>query len=24
MVDGKKVAKQGRGYRENPRLERVE
>jgi nicotinate phosphoribosyltransferase len=24
IVDGKKVAKQGRGYRENPRLERVE
>jgi len=24
MVDGKKVAKQGREYRENPRLERVE
>jgi nicotinate phosphoribosyltransferase len=24
MVDGKKVAKQGRGYCENPRLERVE
>jgi nicotinate phosphoribosyltransferase len=24
MVDGKKVAKQGRGYRENRRLERVE
>ena len=24
MVDGKNVAKQGRGYRENPRLERVD
>jgi nicotinate phosphoribosyltransferase len=24
MVDGKNVAKQGRGYRENSRLERVD
>ena len=24
MVDGKPVAKSGRGYRANPRLERVE